>query len=64
MGASQYCVKTNIDTAFLDVMTGTKQSCWTAEISLNSHPTQFKLDTVAEVTAVSDDVFSNLCNAK
>ena len=64
MGASQHCVKTNIDTAFLDVMTGTKQSSWTAEISLNSHPTQFKLDTGAEVTAVSDDVFSSLCNAK
>ena len=64
MGANQHSVETSIDTAFLDVMTGTKQSSWTANISLNSHPIQFKLDTGAEVTAISDKVFSSLCNAK
>ena len=31
---------------------------------MNSHPIQFKLDTGAEVTAVSDKVLSSLCNAK
>ena len=37
MGANQHSVETSIDTAFLDVMTGTKQSPWTGKISLNSH---------------------------
>ena len=64
MEATQHSVEISIDTAFLDMITGTKQSSWTAEISLNSYPIQFKLDTGAEFTAVSDEVFSSLCNAK
>ena len=66
MGANQHSVhsETSIDTAFLDVMTGTDQSSWTVEISLTNHLIQFKLDTGAEVTTVSDQVFSSLCNIK
>ena len=65
-GANQHSVhsETSIDSAFLDVMTGTDQSSWTVEISMNNHLIQFKLDTGAEVTAVSDQVFSSLCNVK
>ena len=56
--------ETNIDTAFLDVLTGNQQSSWTAEISLNNQLIQFKLDTGAEVTVVSDRVFTSLQNTK
>lgn len=49
-----------IDTAMLCMIIGTKQSSWTVEISLNNHPIQFKLEMGAEVTAVSDKVFSSL----
>ena len=52
---------TSIDTAFLDVTIGTKQSSWTAEISLTNHPIQH---TGVEVTAIFDKVFSSLYNAK
>ena len=50
-----------IDTAFLDGTIGTKQSSWTAEISLTNHPIQH---TGVEVTAIFDKVFSSLYNAK
>ena len=54
-------VETSIDTAFLDVTIGTKQSSWTAEISLTNHSIQH---TGVEVTAIFDKVFSSLYSAK
>ena len=56
--------ETSMDTAFLDVMIGDQSSSWTVEIRLNNHPILFKLDTGAEVTAVSEKVFANLKNTK
>lgn len=65
-GASQHNIssETSSDTAFLDVMTGDQNSSWTEEIYVNNHSIQFKLDTGAEVTAVSEKVFANLKNIK
>ena len=54
VGAGQH-----IDTAFLDVQTGDHNSSWIEEICLNNHSIPFKLDTRAEVTAVSETVFAN-----
>ena len=66
MGASQHCVssETSIDTSFLDVLTENQKVSWTVNIFLNNHPIDFKLDTGAEVTAVSEDVFASLQNVK
>ena len=45
------------DTAFLGSMGANTQSPWTAEILLNQVKVSFKLDTGAEVTAISDDTY-------
>ena len=42
-----------LDTAFLDTVSGGKTKSWTTTISLNGQKLKFKLDTGAEVTAVS-----------
>ena len=56
--------ETSIDTAFLDVMTGNQNLSWKEEIYLNKHPIQFKLDTAAEVTAISETTFANIKNTQ
>ena len=50
----------SLDTAFLDVMTTQQETTWNIKVTLNSTPTEFKLDTGAAVTAISEEVFKTL----
>ena len=50
----------HIDTAFLDTVLANIQTTWTSKVQLNGIDTIFKLDTVAEVTAISEDSFQCL----
>ena len=50
-----------IDVAFLDQLTSAQQeTMWLATIQLNGKQTPFKLDTGAEVTAISSDTHQHL----
>ena len=62
--ASQHSVssETCIDASFLDVLTANQKVSWTAKPFLNNQIIDFKLDTGAEVTAVSHEVFARLKN--
>ena len=44
-----------IDSAFLDAVGDTMDTCWTATVTLNSKDVIFKLDTGAEVTAITEE---------
>lgn len=48
------------DTAFLDTLTDQSAISWQAQIELNGKGTQIKLDTGAEVTAISPDTYKCL----
>jgi len=50
-------------TRYLDCIATTQQKTWTATILVGGKPTLFKLDTGAEVTAVSDNFFRT-CTAQ
>ena len=52
------------DTTFLDVVQTGNNTVWTATIQLNQQQITFKLDTGAEVTAVSQRVYESLPNVK
>ena len=49
-----------LDTAFLDMVTAKQTSAWFATLTLNERETHFKLDTGAEVTAISEETYLNI----
>ena len=46
------------DIAFLDVVSGNQKSTWTATVSLEGKQVQFKLDTGAAVTAITEETYN------
>ena len=52
------------ENAFLDAIDGKGRACWTVNVLINSQEKQFKLDTGAEVTAISEDCYHTLKDAK
>ena len=48
------------DTAFLDTVSGNRSKAWIAKISVCGREVQFKLDTGAEVTAISERMWQML----
>ena len=54
----------HLDSAFLDTVTDQSTISWQAQIELNGKATQFKLDTGAEVTAISPDTYKSLHNVE
>ena len=48
------------DESYLDCVTSNLTTTWKATIKVGTHPTVFKLETGAEVTAVSEEVFLRL----
>ena len=51
-----------LDTVFLDTVRGEQTSAWFTIIKLNEQETRFKLDTGAEVTAISEQSYLSLQN--
>ena len=51
-----------LDAAFLDTVTTDIQTTWTAKVLVGSKELVFKLDTGAEVTAISEEAFRSLGN--
>jgi len=49
-----------IDSAFLDAVGDTMDTFWTATVSLNGKDVTFKLDTGAEVTAITEETYQIL----
>ena len=52
------------DTTFLDTLSAPQNSTWVVNIELNGHHTNFKLDTGAEVTAISEETYQTLQKPK
>ena len=52
-----------VDSAFLGEL-GSDQRAWLTTVNLNGHKTLFKLDTGAEVTAISEDTYQMLKRLK
>ena len=50
----------SMDSAFLDTVGSREKSVWTATVSVQDKKVIFKLDTGAEVTAISEDTFKKL----
>ena len=50
----------SLETAYLDTMTTGQQSSWTAKVKIEGKDIQFKLDTGAEVTAISEKTYKSL----
>ena len=50
----------SLDMAFLGVVTSEQEPSWTTTLLLGNRQTTFKLDTGAEVTAVSEEVYQSL----
>ena len=50
----------NLDTAFLGGVRANSGSLWTTKLLLNKRETSFKLDTGAEVTAISEETYRRL----
>lgn len=48
------------DTAFLDTITDSEQKGWTTVLIINGKQISFKLDTGAEVTAISKNTWKEL----
>ena len=48
------------DTAYLDAMGDSQQDTWTAKINVGSQEATFKIDTGAEVTAISEKLYKSL----
>ena len=53
-----------IDTTLLDTISSKRSSTWFATIQLNNHHITFKLDTRAEVTAISEETYQLLQKPK
>ena len=45
-------------------MTGNQNLSWKEEVYTNKHPIQLRLDTGAEVTAISETAFANIKNSQ
>ena len=56
--------ESHLDTAFLDTLTDKSAISWQEQIVLNGKLTPFKLDTGAEVTAISLDTYHSLQNVE
>ena len=51
----------NLEMTFLDAVTETDQvSSWTVTLLLNNRPIHFKMDTGADVTAISEEIYQSL----
>lgn len=50
----------DIDTMFLDTISSDERSCWRTTINLNGVQVSFKLDTGAEVTAISEEAYQQI----
>ena len=53
-----------LDTAFLDTLTDKSATSWQEQVVLNGKLTPFKLDTGAEVTAITPDTYHSLQNVE
>ena len=53
-----------LDTAFLDTVSANRSSAWFATIGMNEHSIRVKLDTGAEVTAISTETYQMLCKPR
>ena len=52
--------ESNLDSAFLNTLEDKTDASWTVQIKLNGQNTVFKLDTGAEVSAVTQETYRNL----
>ena len=52
----------DLDVIYLDAIESGKGSTWSATIDINGQPVMFKLDTGAEVTAVTQETLTKLSN--
>ena len=50
------------DNNFLGAVTTQQQTQWLTQFSVNDLPVTFKIDTGAEVSAISEATFNQLCN--
>ena len=50
----------SLETAYLDTVTSDQQSSWTAKVKIGGKDVSFKLDTGAEVTAISEKTYKSL----
>ena len=50
----------DLDSAFLDAIEDTQATTWTAIVKLNSVDVLFKLDTGAEVSAITEETYKKL----
>ena len=50
----------SLDSSFLDAMTSTSQNSWNTKVLLEKTSVNFKLDTGAEVTAITEETFKLL----
>lgn len=51
-----------LDTLYMDSVTGQQQASWNCEIHLGGKAASFKLDTGAEVTAITEESYKELSN--
>ena len=56
--------KVSLDSSFLDAMTSESQTSWNTKLLLDKTGVNFKLDTGAEVTAVTEETFKLLRGIK
>ena len=49
-----------VDEAFLNTVVAHSENSWTAKVQVGSQYLMFKLDTGAEVTAITEDAYSSL----
>ena len=51
-----------VDTSFLDTVDAESHSSWKVTVLVNNQPVLFKIDTGAEVSVISENIFSNSLN--
>ena len=61
---SEISEECHLDTAFLDTVVTNRATSWTTKMQLNGQETHFKLDTGAEVTAISRQTLMSLGKQK
>ena len=57
---SEVTSESHLDTAFLDTLTTGLETSWTIKLQLQRQMLTFKMDTGAEVTAISEESYKNL----
>ncbi len=62
--ASTHEVEADLDSAFLGTVNATSGPVWLSKVKVDNKVVQFKLDTGAEVSVISDQVFSTLGRVK